>query len=159
MEPYDVPVHFSRDTITTAVSTYLLGASTVFADTGDEHVLGQMFALFIGRLLERELNGYQPDPASALPEFIADTKHAVDADSRTRFAEVDPETIKTWYLHILRMADESNVDKHELARALFNIAAVIKYFSSQAGANQRTDGLPAAADQHEGTGGRDQRSG
>ena len=159
MEPYDVPVHFSRDTITTAVSTYLLGASTVFADTGDEHVLGQMFALFIGRLLERELNGYQPDPASALPEFIADTEHAVDADSRARFAEVDPETIKTWYLQILGMAAESNVDKHELARALFNTAAVIKYFSSQAGANQRTDGLPAAADRHEGEGGRGQRSG
>ena len=92
------------------------------------------------------------------PTFIADTEIAVDADSRDGSSKLI-RTIQTWYLQILRMAAESDVDKHELARALLNIAAVIKYFSSQAGANQRTDGLPAAADRHEGAGGHDQRSG
>jgi hypothetical protein len=125
----DVPIHFGRETINLAFTTWLIGASDVFADAEDNQVLGQLFAILMGRKVERMLKQQELDTVTQLTEFVADAKSAVPASTLTLFAAIDPNVIDMWYGHILNLAAKSHVDLAELSRALISIAAVKSFVS------------------------------
>jgi len=127
----DVPIHFGQAAITVAVTTWMIGVSDVFADAEDDQILGQLFAIFMGRRMERRLRQEELDTAAELTEFVADAEDVVPASTLARFTAVDPGLIDTWYGHILNLAAESNVDLAELSKALISIAAVKSFFSKQ----------------------------
>jgi hypothetical protein len=138
MRAEDVPIHFGQATITVAVTTLLIGASDVFAGAEDDQVLGQLFAIFMGRRIERLLRQEELRTAAELTEFVASAQDVVSASTLARFAAVDPDLIDTWYGHILNLAAESNVDLAELSKALVSIAAVKSFFSKQVAARDST---------------------
>jgi hypothetical protein len=123
----EVPLHFDRDTIIVAVSAWMTGGSQVFDDDPDAHVLGQLFALYVGTRL-----GDRPgDPIQARDSFVERARGQVPAASLARFASADAADLDRWYQNILGLAEEHSVDLRELRPALMSISVVIKYFASQ----------------------------
>jgi hypothetical protein len=122
MRPEDARIQFDPDTITLAITAWLMGASGFEGDDAD--ALGQLYAILIGDCLRMSLDGETPPARELVADFVKHLKGCVPDSLLMRFGSTDPSSFESTYAAIVAQSDELGVDKVQLTNALRHISVV-----------------------------------